>query len=149
MEFHYNDGGRAAAGYRGKARDCACRAIAIAAEIPYAEAYSLINAKGKQDRCSKRRNGKSSAGTGVFKPTMHRIMESLGWVWEPCMEIGSGCKIHLRAEELPRGRIIVSLSRHFAAVIDGVIHDTHDCSRDGTRCVYGFYFKPITDKVEG
>jgi hypothetical protein len=24
-------------------------------------------------------------------------------------------------------------------VIDGVIHDTHDCSRNGTRCVYGYY----------
>jgi len=24
-------------------------------------------------------------------------------------------------------------------VIDGVLHDTHDCSRDGTRCVYGYW----------
>lgn len=39
------------------------------------------------------------------------------------------------------GRIIVRLSRHISAVIDGVIHDTYDPSRDGTRCVYG-YWKP-------
>jgi hypothetical protein len=26
-------------------------------------------------------------------------------------------------------------------VIDGVIHDTHDCSRGGTRCVYGYWRK--------
>ena len=32
--FHYNDGGRTAAGYRGKARDCAARAIAIATGRP-------------------------------------------------------------------------------------------------------------------
>jgi hypothetical protein len=35
-------------------------------------------------------------------------------------------------------------SRHLVAVIDGVIHDTHDCSRDGTRCVYG-YFQPSAE----
>lgn len=26
-----------------------------------------------------------------------------------------------------------------AAVVDGVLHDTFDCSRGGTRCVYGYY----------
>ena len=31
------------------------------------------------------------------------------------------------------------LSGHLAAVIDGVVHDIHDCSRDGTRCVYGYF----------
>jgi hypothetical protein len=33
----------------------------------------------------------------------------------------------------------VVLSRHYAAVIDGVLHDVVDCSRGGTRCVYGYY----------
>src|SRR5580658_9694624 len=51
------------------------------------------------------------------------------------MEIGSGCKAHLRADELPKGRLIVSVSGHLTAVIDGVIHDTHEPSRRGTRCV--------------
>jgi hypothetical protein len=27
------------------------------------------------------------------------------------------------------------------AVIDGVIHDTYDPSRDGKRCVYGYFTK--------
>jgi len=27
------------------------------------------------------------------------------------------------------------------AVIDGVINDTYDCSREGTRCVYGYWEK--------
>lgn len=55
------------------------------------------------------------------------------------MKIGSGCKGHLRSEELPPGRLIVSVSKHVVAVIDGIIHDTHDPSRDGTRCVYGYW----------
>jgi hypothetical protein len=57
------------------------------------------------------------------------------------MRVGSGCRVHLRADELPPGRLIVRVSKHVAAVIDGVIHDTFDCSRGGTRCVYG-YFTP-------
>jgi len=47
------------------------------------------------------------------------------------MRIGSGCKVHLRADELPPGRLIVKVSRHLVAVIDSAIHDTYDCSRDG------------------
>jgi hypothetical protein len=57
------------------------------------------------------------------------------------MGIGTGCTVHLKADELPAGRIIVRLSGHYAAVIDGVLHDTSDCSRDGTRCVYGYWVK--------
>jgi hypothetical protein len=55
------------------------------------------------------------------------------------MQIGSGCTVHLRPKELPAGRLVVSVSKHLTAVIDGVIHDTHDCSRRGTRCVYGYW----------
>ena len=58
------------------------------------------------------------------------------------MQIGSGCTVHLRADELPPGRLVVSVSKHLTAVIDGVIHDTHDCSRRGTRCVYGYWQPP-------
>ena len=32
MEFNFNDGGRAKAGYKGRTGDCVARAIAIAAE---------------------------------------------------------------------------------------------------------------------
>lgn len=38
---------------------------------------------------------------------------------------------------------VVRLSKHFTAVIDGVVHDTHDPSRDGTRCVYGIWREPV------
>lgn len=59
--FTYDDGGRAAAGFKGSAGDCVARSIAIVAGL------------------------------------------------------------------------------HYTAVIDGIIHDTHDCSRDGSRCVYGYW----------
>ena len=141
IEFVYDDGGRAAAGYRGHTGDCVCRAIAIATERPYQQVYDDLNALGARERKSAKRRGKSSARTGVYKPTIRRYLDSLGWQWHPTMSIGTGTRVHLRADELPSGRIIVQLSRHNAAVIDGVLHDLFDCSREGTRAVYGYWSK--------
>jgi len=135
VKFEFNDGGRHHAGYKGVARDCVVRAIAIATEKPYQEVYELVN-----DFCKKeKRKKKSSARTGVQKATIRKIMQHLGAEWIPTMTIGSGCKVHLRESELPDGRIIVNLSKHLSAVVDKVIHDTHDPSRFGTRCVYGYW----------
>jgi hypothetical protein len=141
MKWVFNDGGREAAGYRGTTGDCVCRAIAIATQRPYKEVYDLINAFSKSERMGKRKRGKSNARTGVYKNTVHKVMEHYGWKWIPTMQIGQGCKVHLRTEELPTGRLVVSVSKHETAVIDGVINDTYDCSRNGTRCVYGYYIK--------
>lgn len=137
--FRFDDGGRAAAGYRGKAGDCVVRAIAIASGRPYQQIYDLVNRAALGERTGKRKRGVSNARTGVYKVSIHRVMEELGWQWTPTMQIGSGCTVHLRADELPPGRLVVSVSKHLTAVIDGVIHDTHDCSRRGTRCVYGYW----------
>ena len=38
-----------------------------------------------------------------------------------------------------KGRIVTSCSRHYSSVIDGVINDTYDPSRDGKRAVYGYW----------
>lgn len=140
--FTYNDGGRSAAGYKGKAGDCATRAIAIATGLPYQTVYDSINVLAKTERVGKRMRGKSTARNGVHKQLVRRFMESLGWVWTPTMGVGTGCKVHLRQDELPAGRLVAVVSRHYVAVIDGIIHDTFDCSRGGARCVYGYYCKP-------
>lgn len=140
MKFQYNDGGRAAAGFTGSASDCVTRAIAIITERPYAEVYVEINNAAHREKPRRGSIGKkSSARNGVFKKTTKDYLASLGFVWTPTMHIGSGCTVHLRADELPNGRILVAVSRHIVAVIDGVIHDTHDCTRDGMRCVYGYW----------
>ena len=141
MEWVYNDGGRADAGFKGTTGDCVCRAIAIATERPYREVYDLINEFGKVERTGKRKKGKSSARNGVYKDTIRKVMEHYGWVWHPTMQIGSGCKVHLRDGELPKGRLVVNVSKHTTAVIDGTIHDIYDPSRDGERCVYGYFTK--------
>jgi hypothetical protein len=61
-------------------------------------------------------------------------MQSIGFEWLACMKIGGGCKVHLADGELPKGRLVV-VSRHSVAVIDGVVPDTFDDQRGGTRCV--------------
>lgn len=140
--WNYNDGGRKEAGYKGNTGDCGVRAIAIATKKSYQEVYDLVNWYGKNwERKSKRRSGKSSARDGIYGSTFKKIMLDLGWKWQATMLIGSGCKVHLKADELPKGRIICNVSKHYVAVVDGIIQDTYDCSRDGTRCVYGYFYK--------
>jgi hypothetical protein len=137
IKFVYNDGGRADAGFKGSTGDCAARAIAIATGKTYREVYDGLNAFAKRER----RKDKSDARTGVYAPTVRRYMDSIGWVFVPVMGIGTGCTMHVAELELPKGRLVLSLSRHYAASIERVLHDTHDCSREGSRCVYGYFKK--------
>lgn len=141
MLFVYDDGGRKAAGYKGTTGDCACRAVAIAAQRPYQEVYDLINEYAKKERTGKRKRKVSNARTGVYQTTMLKVMSHYGFKWVATIHIGQGCTVHLREDELPRGRIVCNLSRHYAAVIDGELHDTYDSTRDGNRCVYGYFIK--------
>lgn len=168
MRVVINDGGRKAAGFKGDTGDCVVRSIAIVTGRPYAEVYDAINALAKSERKGRRKKGISSARNGVYKATYTKYLTSLGWRWTPTMFIGSGCRVHLTDGELPSGRLIVSLSRHLTAVIDGVIHDTFDPQREpteifsgqlvddgegglknevvvmtGRRCVYGYWKKGV------
>jgi len=140
MKFQYNDGGREAAGYKGKTGDCVARAIAIAMGRDYQHVCDDIEAFAEM---SERGSKRSSAAKGVYtsKKWFREYLTSLGWKFVPTMSIGSGCKVHLRADELPSGTIICSVSKHYVAVIDGVMHDIYDPSRNGTRCVYGYWIK--------
>jgi hypothetical protein len=73
----------------------------------------------------------------------------------------------LSADELPAGRLVVSVSKHYTAMVDGIIHDLYDPRREesfmfgpdhgqelaagqgrnqngvwtriGGRCVYGYW----------
>lgn len=137
MKYQYNDGGREAAGFRGKAGDCVTRAVAIAAELPYADVYTFVNKQAANERPSKR-GKKSNARSGVFtkRKWFDDYMSELGFKWTPTMSIGSGCKVHLSDGELPMGRLIVNISRHLCAVIDGVLHDAYDSSASRGVTIY-------------
>jgi hypothetical protein len=138
--FQFNDGGREDCGFTGRTGDCVCRAISIALQIPYKKVYDELNELIVNSRNWKRKKT-SGSRKGINKVFYKKYLADHGWKWVPCMLIGQGCKVHLKAEELPKGRIIARVSKHLVAVIDGVINDTHDCSRNGTRCVYGYFIK--------
>ena len=146
-----DDGGRVAAGFTGATGDCVTRAIAIATRLPYREVYDELHAQALGDARYKARlqlryghvaRRHASPRYGVPRRVYDAYLKRLGWVWTPTMSMGHGCTVHLRADELPPGRLIVRVSKHLCAVIDGVIHDTHDPSREGTRCVYGYWSCP-------
>ena len=128
MKFTRNDGGRSEK-FKGHTGDCVVRAIAIASEVPYSEVYAELF----------ERNG-GTPRNGSYPKAYKPYLEELGFIWTPTMVFGKGCSVHVREDELPEdGRHILRLSKHLSAWIDGTLHDTFDCSRRGTRCVYGYW----------
>lgn len=173
MKFVYDDGGRTAAGFQGHAGDCVARAIAIASTLPYEQVYNALAAGTQNERQTKRGgkiSGKKTAREGIHtsRQWFKEYMVEIGFQWVPTMYIGSGCRVHLHDGELPMGRLVVAVSKHYTCVIDGAIHDTHDPQRDAhfiepdhgqplrpgqwrnengvcsiqRRCVYGFWQTP-------
>lgn len=131
--FVNDDGGRASAGFKGSAGDCVARSVAIASGRPYAEVYAaLAKGSGTQRKSARTAKRATSARNGINtgRKWFKEYMSSLGFEWVPTMHIGSGCKVHLTADELPSGPIVVSVSKHYTAMIDGIIHDTHDPRRE-------------------
>ena len=148
LKFKFDDGGRKVAGYKGKAGDCVVRSIAIVTGLSYQKVYDDLyqanelfrtTSKTKIARSLKQKN--DSPRTGTHRLVFKKYLQQLGWSWTPTMFIGQGCKVHLKKKELPSGTLIVSCSKHITVVKDSVLHDTYDCSRNGTRCVYGYWTK--------
>ena len=133
LDYLRDDGGRADAGFRGKAGDCVARSVAIASGLPYAYIYKAFADGTGSQRATKRGKRAASARSGInvrrkwFRDCMHKR----GFEWVPTMRVGEGCKVHLLRGELPMGRLLVAVSKHYTAVIDGVIRDTHDPSERG------------------
>lgn len=129
LDFKYSDGGRSTYFKAAGVGDCVVRAFAIASGRDYKEVYNEFKKICKQ-----------SPRNGVYSNEVRRYAQMNGYEWIATMKIGSGCKVHLAKNELPMDKSIVcSLSGHETAVINGVIHDTYDPSREGKRCVYGYY----------
>ena len=148
LKFEINDGGRAAAGYKGQAGDCVVRSIAIVTGFLYQKVYDDLfkaneefrnTSKTKLARSLKQKN--DSPRSGTHRVVLKKYLAQLGFQWTPTMFVGQGCKVHLKKEELPSGTLLISCSKHITVVKDGILYDTHDCSRNGTRCVYGYWTK--------
>ena len=159
MKFVYDDGGRVEAGFKGIAGDCGTRAVAIATGIPYRDVYNALQKLQKeyilecQAKVAKTKSASTkiyysrairdgqSVRNGTYVEVVHRFMNSIGWEWVPTMKFGTGCRVHLRDDELPSGRIVCRVAKHYAAVVNGELHDIWDSQMDGNRCVYGYWRK--------
>ena len=148
LQLKFNDGGRAEAGYKGKVGDCVVRSVAIVTGFSYKKIYDDLyeanelfrtTSKTKLAKSLKQKN--DSPRTGTHRVVLKKYLQKLGWDWTPTMFVGQGCKVHLKKNELPSGTLIVSCSKHITVAKDGVLYDTYDCSRNGTRCVYGYWSK--------
>lgn len=140
MEFIYSSGGREKYYRVIKVGDCVTRAIANATGKDYKDVYDTVNSYAARERKIRGR-ARSSARDGVNSDTIRRILKDMGWRWISTMHIGKGCQVHLNEEELPSGILIVRISKHLTCVKDGKLYDTYNCTRDGTRCVYGYFVK--------
>ena len=149
MRFHrgprplpwvYDDGGRTAAGFEPAPGDCVARAITIATGRWYGEVHAALNMVAEDFRGPKLTGRWRPADDGIYRHEHDTLLLGVyHWQWTPTMSIGSGCRFHLAVGELPDGPVIARVSKHLTAIIDGVVHDTSDPTRGGTRCVYGFY----------
>lgn len=145
LDFIKTDGGRRHY-FKGESGDCVTRSIVLATGRDYKRVYDDLKQRIKKRAENPRtkydprvKSPRDGVPRKVYEPY---ILEECGMKWEPTMEIGKGCQVHMRRDELPPGQLICRLSRHLTCVVKHTILDTHDPSRNGNRCVYGYYYLP-------
>ena len=131
MEYIYNDGGRSKY-FKGKAEDCVCRAISIASNRDYKEVYDSL----------KKALGTPRNGVFTTNKAFKDWMVANGFVWTPCSGIGVKTSVHFIEGELPKGRLVCSVAKHYVAVVDDKVYDTWDSrynSFNEIRRIYGYW----------
>lgn len=134
LPFKFNDGGRAKAGYS-LSPDCVARAIAIVEEMPYLDAVRLIRDKLLMNKGMYTAR-QLSAVHGIPQYITEWVMRGLGYKY---IETPGVC---FRSRQgLPKGRIVIRVRGHVAAVINGVLNDSWDCQKTGRRPLLGYWSK--------
>ena len=131
MEYIYNDGGTSKY-FKGKAGDCVCRAISIASNRDYKEVYDSL----------KKALGTPRNGVFTKNKAFKDWMVANGFVWTPCSGIGVKTSVHFIEGELPKGRLVCSVAKHYVAVVDDKVYDTWDSrynSFNEVRRIYGYW----------
>ena len=137
MRYHYNDGGRRDAGFKGETGDCVTRAIAIATGTRYRQVYRELTELTK----SMTGGLETSVASGCSNAVAHRYLIDLGWSVVPTP--------NRYLKDAPRDqRILVKLTeRHDVAVINGTVHDSWDSrvskrTKCGSPKMAGYYRAP-------
>jgi len=108
LKLQINDGGRSAAGYKGKAGDCVVRSIAIVTGLSYQKVYDDLYKENETFRTTSRtklarslKQKNDSPRTGTHRVVLKKYLKKLGWNWTPTMFVGQGCKVHLKKMNYP------------------------------------------------
>ena len=126
--YIYNDGGRVEAGLKSKT-DCGIRAVSIACGMSYQDSRKLVKEYAKRGK-----QGSRAISSGIYKEDMDAALRSLGWKWFSAPKF-DGRKA--RYSDIP-ATAILRMAKHYAAVIDGTLHDSWDSSG---KMVYGYWAK--------
>lgn len=116
------DGGRASSNRSKQKNDCTVRALAIARNLPYDEAYDVLKDAGR----------KSSRGFDFVK-----WIETQPWATKIAFPAVKGQRRMTPAQfcrDFPKGTFILRVTKHVFTVKDGVIYDAFENRPD--RCVY-------------
>lgn len=129
IEYRYDDGGRAAAGFKGHTGDCVVRAIAILTGVPYADIYRRVAAAMRHGGYSASGNGYRQKPRRGLRPRMSaRRIQNLVKTSYGLRRVNLGCGPRPTYTEawLLHGDCLVGTARHISAIIDETLRDTFD-----------------------
>jgi len=133
IDYRFDDGGRAAAGYRGRTGDCVVRAIAICAGEDYRAVYMTMADYMKRNgyaasgnaHATRERNRKAPRRRGQLgaRRVQDRVLEAYGF---RRVRLPAGERPTLTGAHHRYGDCIAGTTRHMAAIVDGALRDTFD-----------------------
>ena len=146
LPWEYHDGGRKAAGFRGKAGDCVTRALSIALDLDYRGLYDGL-AKGNRTFWEARaKRAKNPRHAKVYEGRISATARngSSPQVFEPVLAEAGWVKVKFpkgsRLSDLPTDALlVVSLRSHLVVVDHGVIRDTFDSSYGYNRPAFSYW----------
>ena len=122
IDYEMDDGGREAAGRKGKTGDCVTRALAILTGRPYLECYrALAEANSKEPRS--RSYGKVTASNGVAKRAYEKVYRAFGL---EKVKLPAGAKPTFSEAYETYGDCVVTTAKHIACLKAGALHDIWD-----------------------
>jgi hypothetical protein len=121
-----SDAGRSLSKRPKASNDCTVRAVAVAFNIPYDEAYEQLAAMGRK------------CGQGPDTADWKKWIGARS-TWQAFQAVKGSPRMNAVrfCQQFPTGRYILSFAGHVAGVIDGHVYDVKGF--DANRCVYGAY----------
>lgn len=164
--WRWHDGGRQHSEFRGTTGDCVTRALCIATDRDYEDVYyQLFELKQRwadthRDKLARRiQHFGASPRNGVSQKVYGPVLKSQGFEWRACCLVGDRRRLHVIPQELREWHqetigsdclpdlddyvFVLKLSGHVVTVRHGLLLDTYVDNRDGTRMVYGYWWKKV------